>query len=524
MKRKIIALTLSLVLIFTVAIGISAQTDNADLISNPVNQTENVDSNLARAANSGISSDMVYRIRNVGSGKYLNLHYGVDADSTNVYQWTYDGSTEQKWRVAYNAGTDSYQFYSMSSSGGTNRLLDISRRGAALASGQNTALWTPTDTLSHEFQIISLGQNQYRIATKGNGNLFLAAYGNSNGTADGRSATSAGNVYISSYVDEMYQHWMFEPTGESVSPSISGALDLVSSTAISGWAYRSDLPNSPIDVHVYIDNYTTGETYAYNMRAANLYRPDLASLGYGNGYHGFSYTIPWEDLPSGTYSVTVYGIGSSVNPSLSGCPKSYTNISNITTGTKQTWNHSSYQGSYAPKNGWARPTFYKETGDKQNYANTYCEFTLDNYNVTNILNFNNGTHSATDKFLFLTLDITSVRSGTTDQMDAYSLSTSLPNPKSDLENDDPTGTRNEESDVTALGQVEPGTYYVSVMWYDYRNGGNNDNGRWQAQFAMSGQYFGTGDIWIETNGDYNNVYTSSAIQAIMPYGKNGGVE
>ena len=109
-------------------------------------------------------------------------------------------------------------------------------------------------------------------------------------------------------------------------------------------------------------------------------------------------------------------------------------------------------------------------------------------------------------------------------MDAYSISTSLPDPKSDLENDDSNGTRNEESDVTALGAVEAKNYYVSVMWYDYRNGDTDDSGKWQAQFAMSGQYIGRGNIWIKSNGDYNNVHTSSAIQATMPYSKNGGIE
>ena len=522
MKRKIISIALSLALIFTACIGVSAQSVDTDSTLNPIVQNENIHSNSVRSANSSIISDAVYRIRNVGSGKYLNLHYGVDANSTNVYQWTYDGSTEQKWRIAYNAGTDSYQFYSMSSSGGTNRLLDISRGGAALASGQNVAIWPPTDTLSHEMQIVAVSSNAFKIYMVGNTNLCLTACGNSNGTADGRSSTSAGNVFISAYEGEAHQMWAFESTGETAVASAGGFLDSVSSTGLSGWAWRSDLPNSPIDVHIYIDNLTTGQSW-FDVTLANIYRADLENAGYGNGYHGYSYPIDWGNYPSGNYRVHTYAIGGG-NPLLNGGPMTYTNVSNITTGTKQTWNHSSYQGSYAPKTGWARPTFYKETGNNQNYANTYCEFTLDSNNVNNILDYNNGTHSATNKLLFLTLDITNVRNGTTDQMDAYSISTSLPDPKSDLENDDPTGTRNEESEVTALGEVKAETYYVSVMWYDYRNGGTNDNGQWQAQFAMSGQYVGLGDIWIDSNGDYNTVYTSSAIQAIMPYSKNGGIE
>lgn len=323
MKRKIFATALSLVLIFTACIGVSAQTDSSNINENPVIQTGNIDSNTARSANSSIVSNGIYRIRNVGSGKYLNLHYGVDANSTNVYQWTYDGSTEQKWRVAYNSGTDSYQFYSMSSSGGTNRLLDISRGGSHLINGLNAQLWTPTDTLSHEMQIIHVSTDKYKICMKGNTNLCLTAYGNSNGTANGTSATSAGNVFISTYTGDGYQVWEFESTGENVSIGAGGFLDSVSSTAISGWAWRSDLPNSPINVHIYISNTTTGDQYIRGV-IANIYRPDLESAGYGNGCHGFSYPIDWEDFPSGNYSITAYAIGSSTNPPLVGNPMAYT--------------------------------------------------------------------------------------------------------------------------------------------------------------------------------------------------------
>ena len=55
----------------------------------------------------------IYNIRNMDSGKYLNVHYGVDANGTNVYQWSYDGSTEQKFKVVYFSSTDSYKIYAI---------------------------------------------------------------------------------------------------------------------------------------------------------------------------------------------------------------------------------------------------------------------------------------------------------------------------------------------------------------------------------------------------------------------------
>ena len=326
MKIKIIAVSLSLMLVFTACIGVSAQTYN-DLSETPIIQTENSNYNESRSINTSFINNNVYRIRNVGSGKYLNVHYGVDADSTNVYQWTYDGSTEQKWRISYNYGTDSYQFYSMSSSGGTNRLLDISRGGTALSSGQNVQIWSPIDTISHEMQIVAVASGKYKIIMKGNPNLCLTAYGDSNGTANGRSATSAGNVFISTYTGDGHQVWEFEDTGQNVYVGVLGYLDSVSSTTIKGWAWRSDIPNSQIEVHIYITNTNTNQSWGYAV-IANIYRSDVEYYGYGNGYHGFEYNIDWGDYPSGNYSVVAYGIDG-YNPTLYGSPMSYNSTTQI---------------------------------------------------------------------------------------------------------------------------------------------------------------------------------------------------
>lgn len=294
------------------------------------NRSEKVeaDQNITTyAAASGISSGMVYNIKNVGSGKYLNVHYGVDANATNVYQWTADGSTEQKFKVVYSSETDSYKIYAMCSSNGTNRVLDVVRNGTALAHGQNVDIWTPIDATAQEMVIIPLGENQYRIAMKANQNLYLAAFGNLNGTSGGTSSTSSGNVYLSNYVGEMYQHWMFEPVSSSVTQP-SGWLDIVSSDSISGWAWRSDIPNSPIDVHIYITNIATNQQWGYPI-TANLFRQDLANAGYGNGYHGFNFGVNWANYPAGNYSVVAYGIGGN-NPALSGCPITYSNTQSDT--------------------------------------------------------------------------------------------------------------------------------------------------------------------------------------------------
>ncbi len=103
-----------------------------------------------------------------------------------------------------------------------------------------------------------------------------------------------------------------------------GCLDTVSSTLIGGWAYQSDIPNTALTVHIYIINNSTGEQKIIGVTAGG-YRADLASAGYGNGYHAFHYAMNWKTYKPGTYTVRAYAIGvNSSNPQLSYSPKTFT--------------------------------------------------------------------------------------------------------------------------------------------------------------------------------------------------------
>lgn len=323
MKRKITSALLCAALLLTLSINVSAQDSTNNIVCNSNNEIVSKNSVEPRVQTGTIVDNGVYRIKNVSSGKYLNVHYGVDADHTNIYQWTGDGSTEQKWRVSYNLATDAYQIYSMSSSGGKYRCVDVTRGGTPLTSGQNIKLYKPTDPTSQEVDIMPLGNNQYKIIMKKNTSLCLTAYGTSNGTSGGTTSTSAGNVFISTYTGAANQKWTFEYTNTKVVVAPTGWLDSVSSTAISGWMWRSDLPNSPTKVYFNLVNNDTGDQYNFST-IANTYRSDLLNAGYGNGYHGFSYTIDWRDYLPGNYTINVFGAEGAVYY-LSGSPKTYNN-------------------------------------------------------------------------------------------------------------------------------------------------------------------------------------------------------
>jgi len=47
---------------------------------------------VSAAQTSGITNGGIYNLKNVYSGKYLNVHMGYDVNATNVYQWSSDGS------------------------------------------------------------------------------------------------------------------------------------------------------------------------------------------------------------------------------------------------------------------------------------------------------------------------------------------------------------------------------------------------------------------------------------------------
>lgn len=192
----------------------------------------------------------------------------------------------------------------------------------------------------------------------------------------------------------------------------------------------------------------------------------------------------------------------------------------VTVGTASTWNSTPPQYyEWRPNSGSITPTFYKVDAGGQNYAKTYLDFTLTTSNVTAITAFNNGTNSNWQgkPAAYFGMDTKNVPSSTfgNDMMDAYSIATSLPNPKTDLENNDIFGTRNDEAEVVALGTVSATTYYMSVMWYDYRTGSSSDNGQWNVNCEISSKGVSDYNViqpsgWNGWAGCTNKTYSKNA--------------
>ncbi|MGN1412448.1 MAG: RICIN domain-containing protein [Oscillospiraceae bacterium] len=149
----------------------------------------------------------IYTIQNVYSGKCLNVDYGKDVNSTNVYQWTKDGSTEQEFRLCF--WDKVYTISAMCSSDGYDKILNIVHSNGNVISGGNVDIYEPCEDISQHWLLVEVEKDVYKIVPRYNTDLALSVCGNSNGSADGTTSTSNGNVFVSTYTGDDTQKWVF---------------------------------------------------------------------------------------------------------------------------------------------------------------------------------------------------------------------------------------------------------------------------------------------------------------------------
>ncbi|MBP0978454.1 MAG: C39 family peptidase [Oscillospiraceae bacterium] len=155
-------------------------------------------------AESSVTSGQVYNIVNCMSRKYLNVDYGKDADGTNIYQWTSDGSTEQKFKAV--ASSDAWKLLAMCSSSGGNRMVTAVKP----EDGENVYLFKPTNDVTQLWTFTKIKDGIYAIGLKAYPGYVLTSTDYNNGSASGTSKTSGGNVFISRYTGAENQLWYFE--------------------------------------------------------------------------------------------------------------------------------------------------------------------------------------------------------------------------------------------------------------------------------------------------------------------------
>ena len=145
-----------------------------------------------------VHSGLIYRIKNVDSGKYLTVCNGADADDVNVIQKEADNTLSQQFRIAYNATKDAYRLFAMCSSNGFGRVLQPSTP-VGLESGCNVVLKSVSEDLDTQYWNISFYMD-YRVSeafikNKSDPSYMLRSTAG-DGSMYGTAPDSAGNVWM----------------------------------------------------------------------------------------------------------------------------------------------------------------------------------------------------------------------------------------------------------------------------------------------------------------------------------------
>lgn len=111
----------------------------------------------------------VFYIKNMYSGKYLDVNGAVEGNGTNIQQYEFNGSDSQKW-YANHIGNGIYRFASFigKQQNGDNTTLyyalDVSG-GDDGNNGVNIQLWGLNDSAAQQFTLDKTANNAYILRT-----------------------------------------------------------------------------------------------------------------------------------------------------------------------------------------------------------------------------------------------------------------------------------------------------------------------------------------------------------------------
>lgn len=159
----------------------------------------------------GVLDNGVYRLRNAGSGLYMTVADGVDADERNLIQDAADGTAAQEFRISYDTDRNAYRLYTMCSSGGTNRVVDIVKLGGSVVSGCNAEIYRPVDAPAQTFVLVPQADGTMLFSCSTNRNACLAVWNTESGTQEQTGFYDTGNVVIRNDNGDDLQRWILEP-------------------------------------------------------------------------------------------------------------------------------------------------------------------------------------------------------------------------------------------------------------------------------------------------------------------------
>lgn len=157
-----------------------------------------------------VTSGSVYKIKNAQSGLYLTVAGNVAKDGTNLIQSKGNNKNSQNFKILYDKKTNSYKIYTMCSNDNVDRVIDIVKIGGWVVGGSNVQVYNPCDISAQTFVIEDTKDGKVKFSCRTNRNGCLAVKGNSEGSANGKSYSSKGNVVIQYYSGSDNQLWYLE--------------------------------------------------------------------------------------------------------------------------------------------------------------------------------------------------------------------------------------------------------------------------------------------------------------------------
>ena len=138
-----------------------------------------------------------YTLVNRNSGKCLDVNGGDSADGTNIFQWTCNGGTNQKWKVE-DLGDDTNRLVNVA----TGKVMDTAQCSAA--DGADIRQWSWLNNKCQRYRLVLTASSDYvRIVNESTGKVAdVADCGTANGT-DVRQWT---------WLNNNCQQWRLVPT------------------------------------------------------------------------------------------------------------------------------------------------------------------------------------------------------------------------------------------------------------------------------------------------------------------------
>ncbi len=172
----------------------SCSVEEQEVVTEEVSEIEEADLATRRVSS---FEGKTYYIKNVNSGKYLDVAAFSNSNGANIHQWSFTGAINQQWKVI-SLGNNKVRFKSLQS--GKSLDVDLSQTN----NGRNIEQNAYAGLASQKWEIFSAGSGQYYIINENSGKAVdVAGYSTSNG----------GNIHQWTYNNTTNQKWIFEEVG-----------------------------------------------------------------------------------------------------------------------------------------------------------------------------------------------------------------------------------------------------------------------------------------------------------------------